>query len=214
MNKEIINKFKEEFDAWLAGKSVLIYDNGRWVSIGQDSDIWSKVHNKAKFILNDEHVALRQAEAEGKVIQYRLHMNESWRNCTTNSQVFRQQSAKEYRVRPPEPKFKVGDWVRLKIFDKTVHQILALSYCEREKCTHPRLSNFKGNIDCVEALEPWIPTKGEWCIFSNGKKDQIAIISKFDKLDKHVRPYITKKVGRFEHCEPFIGQLPQTLKDK
>ena len=110
MNKELIKKYKQEFEYWLNGgklQAKFVYDE--WVEAPKD--IFS--YNMVNFVLviDDEYVEFRKALAEGKIIQYRnLKVNafKNWQdlgNLKFNPNF-------EHRIKPEEPKFKVGDWIR------------------------------------------------------------------------------------------------------
>ena len=68
MNKQLINKYKPEFDHWLNGGKLqanFVYD--QWVEAPKD--IFS--YNMVNFVLviDDEYIEFRRALAEGKTIQ-------------------------------------------------------------------------------------------------------------------------------------------------
>lgn len=69
MNKELIKKYKAEFDWWLDGGSLRYKDDKGW-----DTDDfflnWSCDSDDIKAIVkNDEYVEYRMAEADGKIVQ-------------------------------------------------------------------------------------------------------------------------------------------------
>ena len=131
MNKELIKKYKKEFDHWLNEGSLL----ARVITSDEDDflyTIWYEVDNKVlalekwtsnylfnltdiqtnyykpQFIINDEYVELRKALIEGKTIQhnasYLYSAKEYWidlQECSFPSPF------ETYRVKHDEPKFKI-----------------------------------------------------------------------------------------------------------
>lgn len=125
MNKELVNKFKKEFDYWLKGNIILVYDNGKWVDIGENTNIWEIAHNEARFVINDKYVKFRKAILEGETVQCCLLPNpdmqsgiefianreSQWKNIE-ESHFIKGYATSHYRIKPNEPKIKIGDWVR------------------------------------------------------------------------------------------------------
>ena len=110
-----------------------------------------------------------------------------------------------YRTKPEEPKFKIGDWVR-DLRDNSVFQINSV--------------NFNLNLSITNGVYiHWQPKPGEWCWFLN--KGRIPVISQFHSLEiEGNRKYSATfpntphpMIGYYEYCEPFIGNLP-TLSNK
>ena len=73
MNKELIKKYKTEFDHWLnGGKVISKYTLIPTWSNCQSEDIWripDKNISKVLIVINDEYATYRKALAEGKTIQ-------------------------------------------------------------------------------------------------------------------------------------------------
>ena len=124
-------------------------------------------------------------------------------------------SPKNYRIKPEEPKFKVGDWV-VEIHSTTKAQVLELFGNQiRIKFCYPDAII---TTDCSDFI-PWQPKPGEWCWFLN--KGKIPVISQFHSLEiEGNRKYSATfpntphpMIGYYEYCEPFIGNLP-TLSNK
>ena len=62
-----------------------------------------------------------------------------------------------YRIKPEEPKFKVGDWVR-DLRDNSVFQINSV--------------NFNLNLSITNGVYiHWQPKPGEWCWFYQSKRE-------------------------------------------
>ena len=67
MNKELILKYKTEFDHWLNGGKLRHKAYGKWE---QTNNIWScRTSDIAAVIIDDMYVEFRKALAEGKTIQ-------------------------------------------------------------------------------------------------------------------------------------------------
>lgn len=67
MNKELILKYKTEFDHWLNGGKLRHKAYGKWE---QTNNIWScRTADIAAVVIDDQYVEFRKALAEGKTIQ-------------------------------------------------------------------------------------------------------------------------------------------------
>lgn len=58
----------------------------------------------------------------------------------------------------------------------------------------------------------WQPNEGEWCWFWSDNYTK-PVLTKFIRLQKNVKYCYQTNERYFEHCEPFIGELPSTIKD-
>lgn len=69
MNKELIKKYKDEFDYWLDGGKLLHKDEfGNWENT---RDIWDlRTERIQAIVISDEFSVYRKALAEGKTVQY------------------------------------------------------------------------------------------------------------------------------------------------
>ena len=169
MNKEVIKKYKKEFDHWLEGGEVLLLTlEHEWVL--KVNTHWDY---PGPYIINDKYSEFRKALAEDKTIQYNpFHaLHNRWDDATEPDFCY---PVQKYRIKPDEPQFKIGDWVRLTVFDKTIHRIERLTYDQRLKCYHPKLSNFRGNISSTEDIELWEPQPSEWCVIPNPESGYIV----------------------------------------
>ena len=208
MNKELIKKYKPEFDHWLNGGNLLYCSNSSdiWYTV-IGADIWG-INSDLKIIINDEYVELRKALAEGKTIQCNRSYGEYYGNPPVWEdipiQVLNNFSPEFLRIKPEEPQFKECDWV-IDLRDNNLKQVV--------------------NPNSPAALSDyikWKPQQGEWCWFwNNDKQPFLAQLACLDDEE-----YITVQVLHgsladlsdacfsFEYCEPFIGTLPTHLKDK
>lgn len=103
INKELIKKYKNEFDHWLdGGDIVVIFTNYGWVnglsfnwgSNDLDCDI-------KYIIINDEYAEFRKALAEGKTVQYYVDGFAVWQDVDSvgNHCI---SGKTNYRIKPEE----------------------------------------------------------------------------------------------------------------
>ena len=169
------------------------------------------------YVLNDSYSTYRKALAEGKSIQMLCRydkMEPIWDDMTEVIKSIGFVDVKEnYRIKPEEPKFKVGDWV-IEIHSTTKAQVLELFGNQiRVKFCYPDAIITTDSSDFI----PWVPKPGEWCWFLN--KGRIPVISQFHSLEiEGNRKYSATfpntphpMIGYYEYCEPFLGKLPTKL---
>ena len=232
MNKELIKTYKTEFDHWLNGGKVLSKYTllPEW-SDCQDENIWripSKNITQVLIVINDEYVEFRKAMAEGKIIEY-LNYKDEWENLVENCRKLEGVPVKDLRIKPEEPKFKVGDWVRVKTdtfeYDGTARISKGVKRLSKSDMWLFNENHYKCNPD--NYIEHWQPKPDEWCWFWNFT--DMPILAKLISIEYFLeRPteykiktpsYISKTVYScmthmyFKNCEPFIGQLPSNLKE-
>ena len=205
MNKKIINKYKAEFDYWLNGGSLCIYRTDT-EEFWEPTTILNWDPSKPEtilYIINDKYVEFRKALAEGKVIEYLGQSSNVWHEVQEPDFNLHPTC---YRIKPDEPKFKLGGFVRY------IHT------------TYPRaleINNINGNryyftnseMSCLEhELEPWTPVKDEWCWFYDNKSSKYTVVGQFKEAcnDK----FISTTGTHWKFCEPFLNSLPSYLKDK
>ena len=215
MNKELILKYKIEFDHWLyGGKLQVKFVNDPWEEAPEDIFSYSTVN--FVLVIDDTYIELRKALAESKIIQLNeaekfSDQNRGWvdLSCTSLGSSTNLFPVEYYRIKPEESKFKVGDWVRAP--SGCVYQI-----------------NETNILHGTKHFIQWQPKEGEWCWFWNDS-DDIPILAKLISIEYFLeRPteykiktpsYISETVYScmtymyFKNCEPFIGQLPTILKD-
>ena len=173
MNKEVIKKYRDAFDYWLDGGEVYIkhVDGGKWYNSANPD--WSP---NEVYVQNDQYTELRKAQADGKVIQTNLRCpqdSECWDNVIG---VLTSISVGNYRIKPDEPKFKVGDWVEV-------------TYSAGQRtiaCVESKSSILEKGLSTETNLESswelWKPTEGEWCVFSNDKETDWYQIGQYGKV--------------------------------
>ena len=203
MNKQLINKYKPEFDHWLNGGSVLINSDLGWCPIATEFTWSCNISVDALFVINDEYSEFRKALAEDKVIEYLGQSSNVWHEVQEPDFNLHPTC---YRIKPDEPKFKVGDFVRY------IHSTPAKAL---------EINNINGNryyftnseMSCLEhELEPWTPIKDEWCWFCDSKSSKYAIVSQFK--EKWNAEFISITDAYWKFCEPFLNSRPSYLKDK
>ena len=204
MNKQLINKYKPEFDHWLNGGSVLIKSGLGWVPIATEFAWSCNTSVDALFVINDEYAEFRKALAEDKIIQINNSKPETWIDIDTDK--LANYNPSFLRIKPDEPKFKVGDFVR---------------YIYANSTKALEINNINGNryyftnseMSCVEhELEPWTPIKGEWCWFYDEASNKYSHLARFNEMWNNRFRSTTDTPWLF--CEPFLNSLPSYLKDK
>jgi len=185
MNKELIKKYKAEFDHMLDGGKLLhCYDsNFLWYSSGVG--IWNmrllSNNNITHIVINDEYAEFRKALAEGKTIQW-CFGDDGWKDYP-----YFDNEVKHYRIKPDEPKFKVGDWVT---------QVDGIPF------------QFKENT-CYLGLSLWTPQPNEWCCFWDNDYRHFEV-GKFVKSEKGSHYFDDGTINR-DNIQPYTGPVPKEL---
>lgn len=230
MNKELIKTYFDEFKHWLNGGNIQVYyklDNIlRWwtdkefmESCNNGNDNFSHMikyslePDDVLIVIDDEYVEFRKALAEGKTIQYnfgnyginRKDFPNIWKDLDLSIGILADRACPEnYRIKPEEPKFKVGDWITDGI----------------EVWQHKENCRVKNQIN----WNLWQPKPGEWC-WVYDKTTRIPVLKKFVCMNTKGEtdyttafPYEVENIDpssilHFRYIEPFIGQLPTILKD-
>ena len=99
-----------------------------------------------------------------------------------------------FRERQLMSSFKPGDWVDIPSLN-----------------TEP--AQYRSDL-CHLGLELWQPKVGEWCWFWNVTNFDAPTLSKFYGMQDKLFKCTNSKQYLFTHCEPFIGQLPTSIKDQ
>lgn len=202
MNKELIKKYKAEFEHWLNGGNILVRfttakNPYKWYNIEEDFDAKSwNGHYGAQYIIDDEYVEFRKALAEGKTIQCNAKEGENditytayghtWWEDTTEFKY----ATTFYRIKPEEPKFKVGDWVILDFIKLTdtsdkykncavqINGIKNGNYYYDKNCTS-LISELPGNKGDWIITELWQPKLNDWCWFYDVPHYDMPVLQKF-----------------------------------
>ena len=210
MNKPLINKYKPEFDHWLNEGSVLINSDLGWCPIAKEFTWSCNISVDALLVINDEYSEFRKALAEGKIIQINNSKPENWIDIDTDK--LANYNPSFLRIKPDEPKFKVGDFVR---------------YAYSTPARALEINNINGNrhyftnskMSCLEhELEPWTPVKGEWCWFYDNLDSKYSHLAQFYGMniseDNSLSTFMSSIITKWYYCEPFLNSLPSYLKDK
>ena len=207
MNKELIKKYKNEFNHWLNNKSLLMANKNTksWITLTDNTwNIEENFVNDLLIVIKDDFVEFRKALAEGKTIQF--NNAGIWKDIKFIV-IGPDETPSNYRIKHELP-FKAGDWVR-----DTRPGIKRPIVQLQPNCI--ALTNYDEN---GKHYEKWTPEPGEWCWFFN--KDRIPTISQFVEFHKDINKYFAtypnkqKSFGAYyAHCEPFVGELPSSLKD-
>lgn len=213
MNKELINKYKHEFDHWLNEGSVLINSDLGWCPIATEFAWSCNISVDALLVINDEYVEFRKALTEGKTIQLNeaekfADSNRGWvdLSCKSFGKSTHLFPINYYRIKPDEPKFKVGDFVRY------IHTTYPRAL-EINNINGGRYYFINSEMSCLEhELEPWTPVKNEWCWFYDKAYNKYSHLAKFNEMWKNKFRSTTDTPWQF--CEPFLNSLPSYLKDK
>ena len=243
MNKELIKKYKVEFDHWLNGgkllqKQINLAIPAEWEEFLED---WDWPIDELIVIINDEYVEFRKALAEGKTIQvYGVvyqHLTDpkldiyDWKDFKsfTKSSTFTY-SPECYRIKPEEPQFKVGDWAVNKTSKQRIIKKVTSVYSDSVTVGDATVGI---NVMLIKDLELWKPQLGEWCWFYRGRPYDTPCLRKFitviddtyialnSQNSSHITPTevpsfkkgISDSYVIYENCEPFIGRLPSYLKE-
>ena len=205
MNLELIKKYEKEFLHMLHGGKVIM---GKKDSITCTVKWYTSILNpfvetsdSIIIVINDKYVELRKAKAEGRTIEELYYTPiEHWGKHLSGFAI----SLKMLRIKPEEPKFKVGDYVRYIHTNSPKPLRIVNINCERYYFENAEI------ILRLDEIEKWEPREGEVCIFWNNDSNT-AVIAK-------LRYIVSTGTYRTEHsywdnCMPFTGALPPHIKD-
>ena len=218
MNKQLINKYKPEFDHWLNDGEVL------YKHINSDAwwhEPWNYSPDYVKaIIINDEYVEFRKALVEGKTIESKVihcisnnscHYGEELPWAIDTSGKFKGMPDL-YRIKSDEPKFKVGDFVTPfnRKINCSIWQIDKVLSCgtlvSGSKMLDPR------------TIQLWTPVKDEWCWFYDNCNSKYSRLAQFYDMniskDNSLSTFMSSHITQWYYCEPFLNSLPSYLKDK
>lgn len=173
MNKKLIKKYFKEFEHWLNGGKLYAADKTKtpldWLPLEPS---WTS--NDIIYVIDDEYLYLRKALAEGKIIQG------EWKSCDGESTWLDTAEFTEYtnyRIKPDEPTFKVGDWVT-RDYDKYIYLINSITRNEAE------VFNGEHSVISLKSIKQlWKPQPGEWCVFWDDSYKESYVIKRFSHSD-------------------------------
>jgi len=177
----------------------------KWFCDNPDKGVWRKdfhtgawhfcrqpeFNYKDTYVQNDECVEFRKALADGNKVRMPEDNGKTWfTHCDKLDSWY---NIENIRIKPEEPEFKVGDWVR-------------------EKSSGFIIQAYENMIS--KNFELWKPKKDEWCVFWDYEeklKSGVLMVDLFKS--KSTMGYISKNVIRpFKNIAPL--EFIQTLKDK
>lgn len=214
MNIELIKKYKAEFDHWLNGGIILFKfkDNREFYNFN-----WNESIEEVDYIvINDEYVEFRKALAEGNTIQ--CNQSGYWEDL--NHIPLFNQNISNYRIKPEEPQFKVGDFVRIIPKSKRAltnygnqNSIGIVKYV-----TDPLINVKTTNTTSWFELEDCIKytaQEGELCWFADSLKKNIAVLSTYHKFvdSSSLFKHCAQAGIAYYYCEPFLNSKPSWFKD-
>ena len=201
MNKELIKKYKAEFDHWLNGGKLLAkHDNKGWINY-YGEDIWT--HSaETLIVIDDEYSMFRKALIEEENIEVLQQNTERWVNIGT---IIKSIKPELYRIKPKEPKFKTGDWV--------IHNGVAKRVTKAVDGYIDSLDNEVAVIMKEESLELWEPEDEKYFWYKNDLVRFHETQANLGLLLESARgcSYYPAEKNFEDYCEPFIGNLPTLI---
>ena len=207
MNLELIKKYEKEFLHMLHGGTLMFKPNNKQVwfdSVTSPID-WTV---DGLYVIDDEYCIYRLALAEGKTLEANYNKwvfpgidTKRWDTVTTED--FDRYGIDDLRIKPEEPEFKVGDFVRYIHTNSPKPLQISNIHCERYYFENAEI------ILRVDEIEKGKPKEGEICIFWDGDYNG-AIISKFSHMEQE--KYGTD-LYTWNNCMPFTGILPPHMRD-
>ena len=212
MNIELIKKYKTEFDHFLNGGKIIgkqSLKDKKWESLR--IEVFECKEDWEVIIIDDEYSYLRKALCDDKIIQIweviEQHVSDSSRDIYgwKDFKSFKPDSpfggnVHNYRIKPEEPEFKVGDFVRNESIG-LVKQY-SLSNLEYDK-TATNINNWI----------KWKPSHKELCYFTHDTNTKTsAILREFREISKDGF-YVDSFGARFIYCEPFLNSKPSWFND-
>ena len=160
-------------------------------------------------VIDDVYCTYRIALSEGKTVEvYVLHGvkaldEQPWRRFAIGCSTF-DLPVECYRIKPDEPEFKIGDYVRYIHANSPKPLRIINIHCERYYFENAKI------ILRLDEIEKWEPREGEVCIFwSDGTYS--AVIGIFSNMNQE--KYVTITTQTWSNCMPFTGTLPPHIKD-
>ena len=220
MNKELIKIYFEEFKHWLNGGNVQVYykkdDEPKWLTDEEcieyeGHDNFSHIMQNSLepedvlIIIDNYYREFHMALAEGKTVEYLGYKNE-WKNLTENCRKLEGIRLEELRIKPEEPKFKIGDWV--------IHNGVVKRVTKAVDGYIDSLDNEVAVIMKEESLELWEPEDDKYFWYKNDLVRFHETQANLGLLLKSARgcSYYPAEKNFEDYCEPFIGRLPSNLK--
>jgi hypothetical protein len=201
MNKTTVLKYFTEFKAWCEDKEVYVmFNNGGHRLVDSIEDFNETVKY---IILKDSYFTYRKALAEGKTIQFQGYAPKytKWVDTDTIDTSF---EPGEYRIKPDEPQFEVGDWI-MNSYTKTIKQYSYNDLAYDNKYDGTDMESKHWSL--------WQPQPGEYVWVKPAYK--LPFFAKFISTTSEGRYEYTDGDDYYtsDNCEPFIGTLPTFIKE-
>lgn len=204
MNKELIKKYKNEFNHWLEEGKIL-YKHKHSIA-WWTNDCWNYSSDYVQaIIINDDFVEFRKALAEGKTIQF--NNAGIWKDIKFIV-IGQDETPSNYRIKPELP-FKVGDWIVVTAFENKTLIVKYEKHIIKENVLILNNNIYFPSGRFLEYMQLWQPKPDEWCWFWD-EHYTTAILAKFENISDGL--FVEHHGNIFEYCEPFIGELPSNLK--
>ena len=214
MNLELIKKYLPEFNSYVKGQPLTLGYKTHWGTYEWTDLVWADWDssiNEHIIIVNDEYLPYRKALAEGRHIQFfntkdslydsskPLH---TWQDI---DKIHTHGRPSDYRIKPEEPEFKVGDWI-------TVNEP-AGTFIECISGINDDTYILSGTNICYKSqATKWNPTRGEVCIVWDDDCLSSPSIIKFDYTNDSSQYRATDNTC-WDNCMPFTGVVPPHMKD-
>ena len=137
-------------------------------------------NDKDTYVQNDEYAELRKALVDGKTVEYyEKNSYNKWFDITTKNRLqLTDFSIDTLRIKPDEPKFKIGDWVKIKQNGRLT-QLKSKEYC-KPNAIYDKISD---NYFLIEDVELWKPKENELCVFWNNDNNDEYIIRRIKNFN-------------------------------
>ncbi len=176
MDKNTVKKFKEAFNHWLEGGSVLYrykkeadFAEEGWMAMSDGVNFFS---DRCIYVANDKYVEFRIADAMGRQVQYNplSTMHHRWDDLQNLDGL--NCELRNLRLKAEKIRFKIGDWVSS---PKKNHLITTdnIAWAEKDR-------KINGSVDF------WAPVRGEWvCMYCGDRKYGVAVTQYSHQSETH-----------------------------
>ena len=214
MNLELIKKYEKEFlhmlhgGKVLMGKKDLVTNTIKWYPSVLNPFV--ETSESIIIVIDDIYCTYRIALVEGKTVEVYVRHGvkaldkQPWRRFAIGCSTF-DLPVECYRIKPEEPKFKIGDWITVNgpagTFIECVSGINDDTYV------------LSGTNICYKSqASKWNPTQGEVCIVWDNDDICSAAIVRCDYIDT-AGQYTSTDNSWWDNCIPFTGTLPPHMRE-
>jgi len=209
MNKELIQKYPNEFNHFLKGGN-LWFNSSMWQKLSTNSDLafnWYYPEKIKAIVIDDELVEVRKALADGIPVQVRVLGLTEWADITGKNYFFSDNN--NYRIKP-SPVFKVGDWVTRFNDNDTIYgnqRVAKIVQIEADYAVCD-LQLAGSTTYMFNEIKPWKPIQNEWCWVRDFKCNEPHLGRYSGAADLFYTWTDTIDMTSWKIYEPFIGELP------